>query len=138
MSGPQIQPVLALMPGDRLAGRYTVIRLIGRGGMGEVYEALDQLLKESIALKTLRGDFSGDDAVVRHFQKEIQLARKVTHPNVCRIFEAGVHKFPGDSRPPVWFFTMELLQGGETLSARIRRLKRIPQIEAFPIAVQIA
>src|SRR3954471_22043755 len=135
MSGPQFQPVLALQPGDRLASRYTVTRLIGRGGMGEVYEAVDELLKESIALKTLRGDLSGDEAVVRHFQKEIQLARKVTHPNVCRIFEAGVHEFADPARAPIRFFTMELLQGGETLAARIRHLKRIRRAAAFPIAV---
>jgi len=125
-------------PGDMVAGRYRIARLLGRGGMGEVYEAADQLLNnDSVALKTLRADLSYDQNVARRFQSEIQLARQVTHANVCRVFDAGVHEFPGEDRPPLLFFTMQLLEG-ETLAARIPRAGRLTAAEAFPFIVQMA
>src|SRR5262247_1998198 len=80
-------PQASLLGDDIIAERYRITRLIGRGGMGEVYEAEDLLLHERVALKTLRGDLAGNASLVRRFQEEILLARKVTHPNVCRIFE---------------------------------------------------
>ena len=127
---------MSLEPGMLLAGRYMIRRAIGRGGMGEVYEAHDRLLNEAVALKTLRSDLAGDDGVGRRFQKEIQLARRVSHPNVCRIFDAGEHEDPLGGRP-LRFFTMELL-AGETLWARIHRLGRLTRTDAFPIAAQMA
>jgi tetratricopeptide (TPR) repeat protein len=120
--------------GDVIADRYRITRLIGRGGMGEVYEADDLLLQERVALKTLRGELAGDASLLRRFQEEILLARRVTHPNVCRIFEVGTHAAAG--RPPVLFFAMELLEG-DTLAARLRA-GRLTRDEAFPLAVQMA
>ena len=105
--------------------------------MGEVYEAEDLLLNESIALKTVLSDFARDESLSRRFQQEIQLARKVTHPNVCRVFEVGVHLSEDSYKPPLHFFTMQLLRG-ETLSARIRRTGRMSKEEAYPIAAQMA
>ena len=134
------QPVIntaSLSEGELLANRYRISKLIGRGGMGEVYQARDTLLNEDVALKTLRADIARDESYLRRFRTEIHLARKVTHQNVCRVFEVGVHEFTGTSRPPIRFFTMELLSG-ETLSARIRRQHRLSRKEAFPIAVQMA
>ena len=135
-----------LAPGDVVAEWYRITRLLGRGGMGEVYEAHDLLLEEAVALKTLRADLVQNESFVQRFQQEITLARKVTHPNVCRIYEVGI-RLPvtaaaGVDEPtrraerPLLFFAMELLRG-ETLLGRIRagRLKRE---EAFPIAVQLA
>src|SRR5678815_3174530 len=74
-------PSAALVPDDIVAGHYRIVRLIGRGGMGEVYEAEDLLLKERVALKTIRADLAGRDALLLQFQEEVLLARKVTHPN---------------------------------------------------------
>jgi len=126
----------SLALGELVTGRYRITRVIGCGGMGEVYEAQDEFLKEAIALKTLRVDLARDEGIVRRFQREIQLARKVTHPNICRVFETGRHEsVRSDISEP--FFTMELLIG-ETLSERIRREGRLSRAEAFPIAVQIA
>lgn len=105
--------------------------------MGEVYEAYDRLLNEAVALKTLRADMARDESVGRRFQKEVQLARRITYPNVCRIFDAGEHDDALSGGPPLRFFTMELL-AGETLWARIRRHQRLTRPEAFPIAVQMA
>ena len=124
----------SLSVGDVIADRYRIIRLIGRGGMGEVYAADDLLLNERVALKTLRGDLAGDEALLLRFHQEISIARKVTHPNVCRIFEVGIHRAEG--QPPLLFFAMELLHG-QTLSERIHA-GRLTRAEAFPIAIQLA
>ena len=120
--------------GDVVADRYRIIRMIGRGGMGEVYEADDLLLQERVALKTLRSDLAGNASLLRRFQEEILLARRVTHPNVCRIFEVGTHTPAG--RAPILFFAMELLEG-DTLAVRLRA-GRLTRDEAFPLAVQMA
>lgn len=124
----------SLSTGDVIADRYRIIKLIGRGGMGEVYEAHDLLLNEQVALKTLRGDLAGDETLLPRFHQEISIARKVTHPNVCRIFEVGIHR--AGEQPPLLFFAMELLHG-QTLSERIRA-GRLRRDEAFPIAIQLA
>jgi eukaryotic-like serine/threonine-protein kinase len=124
----------SLVRDDIVADRYRITRLIGRGGMGEVYEADDRLLHERVALKTLRADLVGNASLVQRFHEEILLARRVTHPNVCRIFEVGTHTPAG--RPPVLFFAMELLEGG-TLASRLRS-GRLTKDEAFPLAVQMA
>ncbi len=124
-----------------VAGRYRVVRFLARGGMGEVYEAEDLELGEHVALKTIQPLVADQPGVLERFKREIQLARKVTHPNVCRIFDLGHHRFAevgarGALRE-VTFLTMELLEG-ETLSQRIKRLKRIPLPEALPIIRQVA
>jgi serine/threonine protein kinase len=124
----------SLAVGDIIADRYRINRLIGRGGMGEVYEADDLLLNERVALKTLRGDLAGDEILLQRFHQEISIARRVTHPNVCRIFEVGIHR--AGTQPPLLFFAMELLHG-QTLSERITA-GRLTRDEAFPIAVQLA
>jgi serine/threonine protein kinase/tetratricopeptide (TPR) repeat protein len=128
-------PSGSLADGEVVAGRYRIVRMLGRGGMGEVYEAHDQFLSEGVALKTLRADLSRNEDLIRRFQREIQLARRVTHPSVCRVFEVGVHEpSPGWS---VRFFTMELLKG-ETLSARLHAQGRLTRAEAFGFAAQMA
>jgi tetratricopeptide (TPR) repeat protein len=127
-------PSASLVREDIVAGHYRIVRLIGRGGMGEVYEAEDLLLKERVALKTIRADLAGRDALLLQFQEEVLLARKVTHPNVCRIYEVGMHSPSG--RAPLLFFAMELLEG-ETLASRIRS-RPLTRDEAFPLIVQLA
>ena len=122
--------------GDLVAERYRIVRLIGEGGMGEVYEAEDLLLRERVALKTVRHEVASDEKVIERFKREIQLARKVTHPNVCRIFDVGLHRLPG-TRADLAFLTMELLEG-ETLAARLTRAGRLSPAEAAPLAVQMA
>jgi len=121
--------------GAVVAGRYRVVRPIAAGGMGEVYAVDDRELHEVVALKTIRSDVAGDPAALARFRREIQLARKITHANVCRIFEFGFHS-PGDGET-VPFLTMELLSG-ETLTAYLRREGRLAPEAALPIAEQIA
>jgi serine/threonine protein kinase len=134
---PAIQFSAALAPGTVIAARYEIESLLGRGGMGEVYRAHDRLLHETVALKTIRADQSASATVMSSLQREIQTARKVTHPNVCRVFDLGVHTFDDDSRPPIQFLSMELLDG-ETLAARIERKGRLHGPEALPLAIQMA
>src|SRR5262249_46746084 len=117
-------------PGETVAERYRIIRLLAGGGMGEVYEAEDLLLRERLALKTIRRDAAHDDRMLERFKREIQLARKVTHPNVCRIFDVGFHRDTA-------FLTMELLCG-ETLDRRLRRTGRMSVADAEPIVAQLA
>jgi eukaryotic-like serine/threonine-protein kinase len=127
-------PGQSLAAGDFVAGRYRIENLIQRGGMGEVYCAHDELMNERVALKTLRPEMAVNPDLLKRFQREIQLARKVTHPNVCRVFDAGLHNQGEKSQ---LFFTMELLDG-ETLAARIRRTGKIPFEEALPLIAQMA
>jgi serine/threonine protein kinase len=104
--------------GQCVAERYRIERFIARGGMGEVYAAYDQVLDETIALKTLREASPSDAKAIRRLKSEVQLSRKIGHPNTCRIYEFGEHENLDGSI--VYFFTMGLVEG-ETLGARIRR-----------------
>jgi serine/threonine protein kinase/Tfp pilus assembly protein PilF len=136
VENPEIRKA-SLAPGAVIGKRYRIVSLIGRGGMGEVYEAEDQFLHESVAIKTLRSNFINNGTLARQFQREIQLARRVTHDNICRVFEVGEYQ-AGEASPSAnLFFTMELL-AGETLLSKIRREGRLSRETAFPIAVQLA
>src|SRR5687767_14437045 len=84
----------AFVSGAVLAERFRILRLIGRGGVGEVYEADDLQLEERVAVKTIRTEALREEAVVERFRREIQLARRVTHVNVCRLFEFVLHRVP--------------------------------------------
>jgi tetratricopeptide (TPR) repeat protein len=128
-------------PGQVAAGRYTIVRFIAKGGMGEVYEAEDQDLGDHVALKTVRIEMAEHEGAVQRFKREIHLARKVSHPNVCRIFDLGRHKLPpetpGGKEEEILFLTMELLQG-ETLSQRVKRAGKMKPAEALPVVAQMA
>ncbi len=121
--------------GQLLAGRFRIVRFIASGGMGEVYEAEDQVLRERVALKTIRSD-AGDERDTERFRREIQLARKVTHPNVCRIYDVFHHVEEGSDRS-VAFLSMELLEG-ETLAQHLAGHARLPAAEALPLLRQMA
>ena len=128
--------------GELAAGRFRILRFIAQGGMGEVYEAEDLELGERIALKTIRPDIAASEGMLGRFRQEVQLSRKVTHPNVCRIFDVFRHQRPSPHPslgpgPSVAFLTMELL-GGETLADRLRRGGRLSVEEALPIVEQMA
>jgi tetratricopeptide (TPR) repeat protein len=117
-------------PGELLAHRFRIVRFLGHGGMGDVYEAEDEEVHGRVALKTVRSEIAGLAGALERFTREIRLARKVTHPNVCRIFDISHH---GE----VTFLTMELL-AGETLEQRMRRTGAMREAEALPIARQMA
>ena len=106
-----------LEPGTLLAGRYQIERFLGSGGMGEVYAADDRELGEQVALKIIRPEGTLGAGMMERLRREVQLARRVTHPNVCRVFDLGRHTQPGED---VIFLTMELI-GGETMADRLER-----------------
>ena len=78
-----------LLPGTILAGRYRVIGLLGKGGMGEVYRADDLKLEQTVALKFLPEALSRDAAMLTRFHAEVRVAREVSHPHVCRVHDIG-------------------------------------------------
>src|SRR5262245_19069542 len=124
---------------DLLCNRFRVVRFIARGGMGELYEAEDLTLSEHVALKTIRPEVAKDARSTQRFRREVQLARKVTHSNICRIFDLFEHvAIPGDpGAPDAAFVTMELLHG-ETVSQRISRKGTFTPTEALPVVRQMA
>jgi eukaryotic-like serine/threonine-protein kinase len=136
---PAATPVTAVFqPTQLLAGRFKVIRFVARGGMGEVYEAQDEELNERVAVKTARFENTQTAHEIERFRREIQLARKVTHPNVCRTFDVFRHgvSSSGESRSQILIVSMELLSG-ETLAQRIRDRGRFQTSEALPLVAQL-
>jgi serine/threonine protein kinase len=121
-------------PGVKLAGRYRVVNLIGEGAIGEVYEAYDEALGEPIALKTLHAQVASHGVTVERFRREIQLARRVTHRNVCRTFDFGRHAMPDGTE--VTFLTMELLRG-PSLAKEMVKKGRYTTAETLPLVLQM-
>lgn len=91
--------------GTVLAGRYEIRKVIGRGGMGLVVEALDRILGEAIAIKILRAEYAGERTWAERLAREVKLARQIHHSNVCRVFDFA----QADGRV---FLTMELTSRG--------------------------
>jgi Protein kinase domain len=117
-------------PGSIIAGRYRLIALLGKGGMGEVYRAEDLTLDQQVALKFLPERTNQHDAAaLAQFHNELRVARQVSHKNVCRLYDIG----EADGRR---FLTMEYVDG-EDLASLLRRIGRIPQDKAIDIARQI-
>jgi len=105
--------------GACVGGRYRIGRVLGRGGMGEVYEAFDDLLQTPLALKTLVATHCDSHYAHHRLIDEARIARRVCHPNVCRTYDAGLHDDPSGTNEGLAYVTMELLQG-ETLGRRLR------------------
>ncbi len=117
------------VPGQIVAERYRVVALAGRGGMGEVYRAEDLKLGQIVAIKFLPESLSKDASVLARFHSEVRIARQVSHPNVCRMFDIG-------ETDGVTFLTMEYVDG-EDLASLIRRIGRLSPDKATEIARQI-
>jgi serine/threonine-protein kinase len=117
------------MPGTLLAGRYRIISRLGQGGMGEVYRADDEKLGQPVALKFLPRRLQGNQRALELFLEEVRLARRVAHPNVCRVFDLGEHE-------GLQFITMEYVDG-EDLGRLLRRIGRAPRDKAVQIGWQL-
>jgi serine/threonine-protein kinase len=113
-------------PGAVLAARYRVVAVLGRGGMGEVYRADDLTLGQPVALKFLPEHLARDPDRLARFRKEVAAARRVSHPNVCRVYDIADHG--GQS-----FLTMEFVDG-EDLSSVLKRLGRVPEEKGAEVA----
>ena len=118
-----------ILPGTLLADRYRIVALIGRGGMGEVYRAEDLKLDQDVALKFLPEKLVQDGAALARFHREVRIAREISHPNVCRVFDIG-------EANGVPFISMEYVDG-EDLSSLLRRIGRLPEDKAIDISRQL-
>ena len=116
-------------PGSLLDDRYRIVGRIGKGGMGEVYRADDLKLGQQVALKFLPESGDHDPARLTQLHTEVRMARQVSHPNVCRVYDAG--EYEGHT-----FLSMEYVDG-EDLASLIRRVGRFPEDRAIELARQI-
>jgi serine/threonine protein kinase len=122
-------------PGMLVSRRYRIVQFIARGGMGEVYEAFDQDLQERVALKTVNSTASDSPRAAHLLKGEVQTARRVSHSNVCRIYDFGTHVM-SKSGVQISFLTMEFVEG-ETLGQRIRLGGALPIPETQKLARQL-
>ncbi|MBS1853069.1 MAG: tetratricopeptide repeat protein [Acidobacteria bacterium] len=122
--GQQLLPL-----GSVLGGRYLILRILGEGGMGAVYQARDQELDRLIALKVIRPELAGNPAILQRFKQELILARNVTHKNVVRIYDMG-------EAGGIKYITMEFVEG-EDLRTLLRRHGKVSAKEAVEIVKQI-
>ncbi len=116
-------------PGSILDGRYRIIGLLGRGGMGEVYRADDLRLGQPVALKFLPDTVASNPVRLAQFHNEVRTARQVSHPNICRVYDIG--EVDGHL-----FLSMELVDG-EDLATSLRRIGRFAEDKATEIARQL-
>ena len=129
-------PQTAFAAGDLVCDRFRIVRLLGKGGMGEVYQAEDLVLRhQHVALKTLPPITASEERAVQRLKREIALARHITHPNVCRVFDVYQHRTASGAF--ITFFTMELIEG-DTLAERLRSCGAFTTTEALPLVRQMA
>jgi serine/threonine-protein kinase len=114
--------------GTVLAGRYRILGQLGKGGMGEVYRAHDLILNQTVALKFLVSTRISEAALLR-FRNEVRIARQVSHPNVCRVYDMGMAE-------GMHFLSMEYIDG-EDLASLLRRIGRLPQDKAIEFTRKI-
>lgn len=117
------KPGAAFQRGQVVASRYTVLDIIGRGGMGCIYKVRDNTLDEDVALKTLLPKFTNDQHVVDRFFNEARIARQLSHPNIIRVHDIGM-------AGSVVYISMELLRGRSLRDW----LDSIPEGKHMPIA----
>jgi serine/threonine-protein kinase len=114
------------VPGALISERYRIVALLGRGGMGEVYRADDLTLGQQVALKFLPASLAHDEDALRRFRNEVRIARQVSHPNVCRVYDVG--EIAGH-----FFLSMEYVDG-EDLGSLLRRIGRLPADKAVEVS----
>jgi serine/threonine-protein kinase len=135
VSGPEGERA-RFLPGAVVAGRYRIVGLLGRGGMGEVYRAEDTKLGRPVALKFLPPDLERVPERLGRFLNEARIALQVTHPNVCRVHDLGeIDPSPGSGQFR-HYISMEYVDG-EDLASLLRRIGRLPRDKATEIARQV-
>jgi Protein kinase domain len=112
--------------GELLGGRYRIVAMLGRGGMGEVYRADDLSLDQAVALKFLPEAFTHNPEALERFRNEVRIARQVSHPNVCRVYDLA-------EMEGLYFLSMEYVDG-EDLGSLLRRIGRLPGDKALEIS----
>ena len=122
-------PALDYTPGVLLAGRYRIVELLGRGGMGVVFRADDERLGHPVALKFLPATLASEPRRLQQFHNEVRLSRQISHTNVCDVYDIG--DVDGHL-----FLSMELVEG-QDLATVLRRRGALPEIEAVDLARQV-
>ncbi len=134
-------PAQLFHEGQILAARFRIVRFLGRGGMGEVYEAVDTFLdNRPVAIKTVSAEIRHNPDSARRFRREVELAQRVTHPNISRIHDIYLHTYPDPAtgaEAVIQFLAMQLLIG-ETLSEYIAKRGALPLTEALNLLRQMA
>jgi tetratricopeptide (TPR) repeat protein len=109
-----------LQPGDIIGGRYEILQLLGEGGMGAVYKALDRAVERTVALKLIRPELASDPAILARFKQELLTAHQVTHKNVVRIYDLA-------EAEAIQFITMEFVEGSDLRRILISNGKLPPE-----------
>ena len=122
-------PMKRLIRGRVFGQRYEVIEELGEGGMGIVYKVFDRKIDEKVALKVLAPEIAGDERTIERFRNELKLARKVSHRNVCRMYDLSEEE-------KTQFITMEYVPG-ENLKNLIKRIGQLSKTKAVSIAKQV-
>jgi serine/threonine-protein kinase len=143
LAGPHVRrlissdsvPLGGFTPGTILIGRYRVIGLLGRGGMGEVYRADDLKLGQAVALKFLPSALSDDPVRRERFFAEVRITRQVSHPNICRVYDIAELDEPS-STSPRYFLTMEYIDG-EDMASLLQRIGYLADEKALDLARQL-
>jgi serine/threonine-protein kinase len=125
-SGTAAEPA----PGVLIDGKIELVKMLGGGGMGTVFEAINRRTGRRVAVKLLRPNLCGDESACQRMLQEALACGRIQHPNVVDVYDAGVH----GERP---YIVMELLRG-ESLGARLDRERTLPIAVAVQIAVQAA
>ena len=126
---PAASPAIGEAVYRKLSERYEILAEAGRGGMGIVYKARDRLTGELVALKILKADVVADQAAMERFKNELRLARKITHKNVCRIYE--FHLIDSTA-----YISMEFVEG-ESLREVLRRFGGLSLRKGIEVALQV-
>ncbi len=122
-------PVEGLSRGSLFANRYEIIEELGEGGMGKVYRVEDKKIHEEVALKLIKPEVSADKRTIERFNNELKIARRISHRNVCRMYDLGEEE-------GTHYITMEYVPG-EDLKNLIRRIGRFDAGTAVKIAKQV-
>jgi eukaryotic-like serine/threonine-protein kinase len=124
------ETVMALEPGQIIEGKYRILRLLGEGGMGAVYEGENVRIHRKVAIKVLHQEVAANADVVKRFEREAQAAGRIGSDHIVEVLDLG--NLPDGDR----FMVMEFLEG-DSLSERIKQRGRIPAAEIAPIVVQL-
>src|SRR5271166_5230804 len=128
LSGIHLKETI-LQPGDLSGSRYEIVLLLGEGGMGAVYKALDREVERTVALKLIRPELASNPAILARFKQELLTAHQVTHRNVIRIYDLA-------EADGVKFITMEFVEGKD-LRTLIREKKKFAPEEAVEVIQQV-
>ncbi len=115
--------------GQKINDRYQIVRMIGEGGMANVYLAYDTILDRNVAVKVLRGDLAEDEKFVRRFQREAIASSSLTHPNIVEMYDVG----EDDGK---YFIVMEYIEG-KTLKSLVKRRGKLTVEEVIDIMSQL-